>query len=36
MQLDVDAGAGWRRIDLFAALDAAAEEGAHEEAHTWI
>jgi hypothetical protein len=36
MQLDIDAGAGWRPIDLFAALDAAAEERAHEEAYTWI
>jgi glycosyltransferase involved in cell wall biosynthesis len=34
--LDVESGAGPRRVDLLSYLDAAREERAHEEAYAWI
>jgi hypothetical protein len=34
--LDVDSGAGSRRVDLLSYLDGAREERAHEDAYTWI
>lgn len=36
MRLEVESGAGPRRIDIFSLLDAADEERAHEDAYAWI
>ena len=36
MLVDIDSGAGRRRVDLFSALDAADQERVHEEAYAWI